>query len=374
MKKVKALYILILVILCFSCSRSGDQNEFELVQLQDLVTDTLYLHKDERTKSLPTVLHYIELPTGPVLMAFENFRLLTYDYPSGRLKQIHEFEKEGPDGVGSWISGYLINDEGVFLLSDLQQVTWADHKGKLLDKLNYPKVDETKRLGPNFSTMNGNAMHWDSQARTLTVADVPYVLKQPNMEYIDWIWKFDFGKRQTQAISFRYPNSYNGFFDDPELGVFSGIFVQELGTHVVSFPVSDSLLLMDRAGSVKWVFAGSSKPLVFEKGKTEQQGEWEVFLPSETTSRYKSLLYDPFSASLLRAVVISGQSKEGENPYLEQSFVVMDQSYRRKKELFFNSDQFASTGFITPDGLHLKLANQISDDEVAYVRIVLDRE
>ncbi len=373
MIKVKALYILIPMILCFSCNRSGDQHEFEVVQLKDLVTDTLYFHKDDKTKSLPTVLHYIELPTGPVLMAFEDFRLLTYDYPSGRLRHVLQYEKEGPDGLGSWISGYLINEDGLFLLSDRHQVIWADLEGKILDRMDYPKVDETKRLGPNFSTMNGNAMHWDRQARTLTVADVPFVLKQPNMEYTDWIWKFDFGKRQTKALSFTYPKIYSRFLDDPELGVYSGIFVPQMNTHVVSFPASDSLLVMDTAGGVRWVFAGSSKPLAFEPGTTEQQGEWVVFRPSTKTSRYKSLLYDPMSASLLRAVVIRAQGTESGAPYLEQSFVVLDHDFNRKKELFFRSDQFASTGFITPDGLHLKLANQISDDEVAYVRIGLDK-
>jgi hypothetical protein len=110
--------------------------------------------------------------------------------------------------------------------------------------------------------------------------------------------------------------------------------------------------------------------LTFEKGKTEPRGEWVVFNPSMKTSRYKFIQYDPYRKKLLRYVNIQTKESEIKTYTNESSFIVFDNEFRKIAELFFDNQKISPSGFATPNGFYLKLAEQESDDREGYVRIV----
>lgn len=360
--------LLLLSIIVFSCSQRNPKSPgFFTGDLKGYIVDTLYLEKDTKTKNLPSDLTYIGMGGEEFLYAFVNYRLLKYSYTDGKLLDIQEFEKEGPDGIGTWIAGYLITRDGMFFIADNKQIVRTDLKGKVVARMGLPEAGE-ERLSSNFNTMNGNSITWVSSEKKLIVLDVPFVLKETNLSYEDWIWFFDFDSRESNPISFKYPEGYKQFLDDPELGVYSHKYVS--GKHLISFPATDSLLVLDGEGKF-WVDGKSSEALIFEKGKVEPQGEWMAFLPSLNSSRYKWILHDPYQKIILRYLMIGNEG--GHDLKLNKtSFIIMDEQLEKKGELFFTNEMFSGFGFSTPQGLYLKLIPQLSDDYEGYVRIRID--
>lgn len=365
---MRHLILAVYLILLISCSNSKQESVFFTADLKNQIADTLYLEKDTLTKSLPPSMTYIKSNDGENLYAFVNYRLLKYGFPDGKLLETQEFEKEGPDGIGTWIAGYLITKDGLFFISDNKQIVRTDFEGKVLERLELPEI-EGDRLSANFNTMNGNSMTWIEDEKKLLVLDVPFVLKEPNLSYNDWIWVFDFETGEKSTVSFSYPKKYMEFLDDPELGVYSHKYVA--GKHLISFSASDSILVLE--GEKKfWVDGKSSEPLVFEKGKVEPQGEWMVFLPNLNSSRYKWIIHDPFQKKILRHLVL-GTEERNDLKFNRNSFIVLDEQLIKLGELFFTNELFSGSGFSTPQGLYLKLISQQSDDYEGYVRIRLER-
>ncbi|WP_373521064.1 DUF4221 family protein [Aquiflexum sp.] len=358
----------VVIAISFSCSiRNPKSTELFTGDLKEFIVDTLYLEKDTKTKILPSDLTYIEINGVEFLYAFVNYRLLKYSYTDGKLMNVQEFEKEGPDGIGTWISGYLITENDMFFISDNKQIVRSDLNGKVVDRMKFPEVSED-RISANFNTMNGNSITWISSEKKLIVLDVPFVLKEPNLSYEDWIWVFDFDSGESKQISFKYPEGYKQFLDDPELGVYSHKYVS--GKHLISFPATDSLLVLN--GEKKfWVDGKSSHTLIFEKGKTEPHGEWTVFLPNLNSSRYKWLLHDPYQKIILRYLVIGNEGKD-DLKLNKTSFIILDEQLEKKGEVFFTNEMFSGFGFSTPQGLYLKLIPQLSDDFEGYVRVRVD--
>lgn len=367
---MRNLFILFGLTLLFSCKDSKKEHTFVSADLSDYIVDTLYLEKDSLTRSLPLDFTYLEQDGKPYLIGYARFRLYQYDYESGKLINKVIFEREGPDGIGSFISGYLIIEDGVFFISDQKQLVHADFNGKVLDKFPLPEVPE-ERLAVNFSMVNGNKLSYDKEKKELILADVPYLLKEPNMNYKNWVWKYDLTKRSAEPMPFTYPDIYREHYDDPELGIYSHTFLSDQQLQVVSFPVTDSLLVIDR-GSSKWVPSKSSASLIFQKGKTEQQGEYIVFSPSMETSRYKWVFFDPNSQLLFRYVDIATKVLENKDIDNKSSFILHNLDFETVGELFFHNRQIESSGFSTPKGYYFKLASPSSDDVEEYVRVKID--
>jgi|GEM_PF-625022 len=358
------------LILLFSCTDSKKEAVFFTADLADYIVDTLYLEKDTLTRSLPQGFAFMEQNGQSFLFGVIGRRMYQYSYPSGKLEGTVDFEIEGPDGIGGFVSGDLVTEDGIFFISDQKAIVHTDFHGKVLDRFPLPNVPE-ERLAVNFSVVNGNRMHYDKEKRQLILADVPFVLKEPNMAYEDWVWRYDLENGIANPVSFSYPEIYSAYYDDPELGLYSHIFLAMENLHLVSFPVTDSLLVMD-GKSAKWVNSKSSAPLVFQKGRTEQRGEYMVFSPSMETSRYKWVIFEPMSQLLLRYVDIETKILESGRVQNKSSFVLHNLDFETIGELFFNNRQIAPSGFATPDGYYFKLLNPASDDVEEYVRIVFE--
>lgn len=363
-------YLFFLLAVVFSCNSKESKSEFISGELTEYISDTLYFQKDEFTKNLPAKFAYLEENDSSFLYAWSDKRLLKYGYPSGELLSSTNFFVEGPDGIGSFISGSLITEDGLFFISDQKEIVYTDFEGKVISRFTLPGVPE-ERLAANFSAMNGNDMTYDAATKTLFLADVPFVLKEPNMNYRDWLWKLDTRSGNFESVGFNYPEKYREHYDDPELGVFAHSYIIDRDLFVVNFPANDSLLILDSNKSY-WVDGKSSKTLIFEKGKTEPRGEWTVFNPSMKTSRYKFTQYDPYRKRLFRYVNIETKESDIETYTNESSFILFDSEFGKVAELFFDNQKIIPSGFFTPNGFYLKLAEQQSDDREGYVKIDLD--
>ncbi|TVP54083.1 MAG: DUF4221 domain-containing protein [Mongoliibacter sp.] len=358
------------LILLVSCSRSKEGSVFLSADLKDYIVDTLYLEKDTLTKNLPVEFVLLEENGRHNLYGIVGSKLFKYNYQTGELISSLTFEREGPDGIGSFVSGNLVTEEGIFFISDQKHIIQTDFQGQVLERYPLPEVSE-ERLGSNFTTMNGNRMLYDNKNKTLIFSDVPFVLKAPNMEYENWVWKYDLAKREVEPLKFLYPIVYLEHFDDPELGIYSHAYAITDKIHVLSFPVTDSLLVIENNSS-RWVKSKSSEKMVFQRGFTEQRGELTVFSPSMETSRYKWVLHDPYRELWLRYTNI--ETKEGgESKYVNKSsFIIHNKGLEVIGEVFFDNQKISPTGFFTKEGFYLKLLDPSSEDYEKYVRVRLE--
>jgi hypothetical protein len=366
----QTLFGIFLLIVMGANSCAEKPHPFETGNLQDLILDTLFLEKDTLTRSLPGEFTYLVQDGRPFLFGISGGKLYQYDYTSGKQVSTLTFEREGPDGIGGFVSGNLITDRGIFFISDQKQILWTDFSGKVLDRFPLPTIPE-ERLAVNFSTMNGNRMSLGTDGKTLILADVPFVLKAPNMAYVDWVWRYRLDQKPAEPVKFSYPGIYSEHFDDDQLGVFSHTFLPETQQHIISFPVTDSLLVIDDKGQ-SWVDSKSTEQMVFQKGRTEQRGEYTVFLPSLETSRYKWTLHDPYRKLLMRYVTIETKKNDDESYVNRSSFIIHNARFEKVAELFFDDQKISPAGFATPEGYFFKIANPDSDDREEYVRVMFD--
>ncbi|TNF39105.1 MAG: hypothetical protein EP311_11480, partial [Cytophagales bacterium] len=90
---MKYLIYFYFLLLFFGCTSSEKSNEIQFLELKDLVVDTLYLEKDTLTKNLGINFTHFQTDSGEVLLTFNQYRLLTYSFPEGKLLNSVKFEK-----------------------------------------------------------------------------------------------------------------------------------------------------------------------------------------------------------------------------------------------------------------------------------------
>lgn len=354
-----------LALIAVACSQSRKPVDFPQFDLAELIVDTLYLEKDTSTKDLGINFYHFPTDSGEVLLTFNQHRLLTYRFPDGKILSSVPFEKEGPDGIGGFVTGSFIDGNFIYFLSQQKELIEANLQGKVTRRWSYPEVPD-ERLYHNYSSQPFNKIQ--KSGELLFTTDVPYVFKAEFADYDKWGIVFDFKKEAFEYFNFNYPKEILDYLEDDQLGLFSHVFNSQTDEHLVSFSISDSLLQV-KDGKQIWHYAGTKEKLRFLKGTTSQRGEYVVFNPNHETSKYEALDLDTYSKKVLRTVRIKGPTLE--NPeQRKHKMLVFDYNLSKEAELDFSTEEMGFYGFNTPNGYIVQLHTKTTDDSVAYA--VLD--
>jgi hypothetical protein len=355
------LLYLSLAFFLIACNQSRKSVEMQQFDLSELIVDTLYLEKDTLTKELGSDFKFFETDSGSLLMTFRERRLLFYSFPDGKLIKTQTFDREGPNGIGGFVTGNYIDTNSIFFLSLQKELIKADFNGIVIKKWKFPEVP-TERLYHNYSTYLFNKVQKSSDKLYFT--DIPFVFKESFAEYDRWGIVFDIKKELFENFYFRYPREILQYTEDDQLGLFSHVLNITTNEHLVSFSISDSLLQI-KDGKQAWHYAGPTEKLKFLKGITTQQGEYTVFHPNQESSKYESLDIDTHSKKILRTVRIKGPTIE--NPdQKKHKLLVFDYTLSAEAELEFNTEEIGFYGFNTPKGYAVLLRTMTTDDLVAY--------
>lgn len=84
MRKFSLLSFLAMSFLGISCSPNS-QKEVPVLDLKDLIVDTLYLEKDTLTKNLGANFNYVKSGDEEFLLTSRQHRFMRYSYPEGKL-------------------------------------------------------------------------------------------------------------------------------------------------------------------------------------------------------------------------------------------------------------------------------------------------
>ncbi|MBB6326610.1 hypothetical protein FHS59_002238 [Algoriphagus iocasae] len=359
---MRNLLFTLFTISFFSACSPKTEKQIQILDLKELIVDTLYLEKDTLTKDIGSNFKYVKKGADEFLVTSINHRLMEYSYPEGKLIRDQFYDEEGPDGIGSFISGSFVDDSTVWFLSNNKLIE-ADLFGKVENRIDLPEVSE-KRLAANYSTMMGNRMF--KSGDNLIIADVPYVLKEPNLEYENWILKFDPENSKVDHFKFKYPGYYKEFLDDPNLGPYLSTYTSE-GFEIISLPTSDSLIVLSNKGSKK-VYAGLQEKMIFLPGTTTPSGEWIAYHPNYNSSKYNWVDYDPLAQVYIRQAIVTTDTEEnrsqGKKPLTK--LIILDSAFNKAMEILL---PFPTKGFSTPKGYYLNIGYPNSEDRVAFVRL-----
>jgi hypothetical protein len=362
MKKYSFLSFLISATLAISCTAKSEK-EVPIFDLHDLIADTLYLEKDTLTKDLGTNFNYIKRGDNEYLITSKQHRYMEYSYPEGKLIGDQFYVAEGPDGIGNYLQANFTDDSSAWFVS-YQKLIRADLYGKVLSRYDLPE-NPTGRLAVNYNTLSGTkAMNINGK---IIIPDVPFVLKEPLLDYENWLLEFDTSDSSITYVKFKYPKKYLDFLDDPTFATYQNGYNKTDDLHLISFPADDSLLVIS-PNSQRWVYAGVSDRMEFLVGRTEQKGEYTAFLPNGKTSKFSWVDYDPTAEVYLREAIITVGSKknrdEGKKPLTK--LIVLDKDFEKIAEVIL---PLLTRGFSTPYGYYLYIGYPHSEDEVAFARL-----
>lgn len=354
---------LALIIFGVSCS-TRPQKEIPILDLKDLIVDTLYLEKDTLTKSLGENFSYYKTDSGEVLVTFLNHQLRVYSFPEGKQLKKQLYEKEGPDGIGSFITAAFVDNKSLYVLSQQKELIQCDFEGKVINRWNFPEVSESRQYA-NYSTAGYNKVQ--KSGNELFFVDIPYVFMADFLDYENWGMTFNLDTDTFSNFNFIYPKTIAEYLNDDQLGLFSHIYIPSSGEHLIGFAISDSIAVV-KNGKQTWKWAGTSESLEFKKGTTVPSGEYIIFQPDHSSSKYNGLDYDTHSEKILRWVRVKGPSQEN----MEQErnrLLVFDEKLDREAELKFNRKKIGMYGFNTPNGYALSLYSETTDDVTAFAVI-----
>jgi len=360
MRKLTLLNFLALCILGLSCSiRTAKQ--IPVLDLKDLIADTLYLEKDTLTKGLGDNFSYFKTDSGEVLAAFLNHSLVVFSYPEGKQLKKQHYEVEGPDGIGSFVTGAYIDENSIYVLSQQKELIQCDFDGKVIGRWDFPNVSEARKYA-NYSTVGFNRIQ--KHGSELSFVDIPYVFIEGFEDYEKWGILFNTESHTFSNFNFRYPKTILEFTNDDQLGLFSHVYIPSTKEHLISFAISDSIQVV-KDGKQVWKWVGASEPLEFRKGTTVPSGEYIVYQPDHESSKYNGLDFDTHAKKVLRWVRVKGPTLE--NMAQERNrLLVFDEKLNREAELEFDRKDIGMYGFNTPQGYALSLYSETTDDMAAF--------
>lgn len=364
MKKLRSAFFLITSALLISCS-SPSGRQVPVLDLKDLIVDTLYLEKDTLTRDLKDDFNYYKTDSGEVLATFFGNQLRVYSYPEGKQLKKQLYEKEGPDGIGSFISESFIDRNRLYVFSQQKELIECDFEGNVLNRWDFPKVNEARKYA-NYSSAGFNKVR--KSGNELTFVDIPYVFIEGFEDYEKWGMIFNTETHTFSNFNFLYPHAITEYFNDDQLGLFSHLYLPENDEHLIGFAISDSIEVV-KNGKQSWVWAGTSESLEFKKGTSVPSGEYIVYQPDHESSKYNGLDYDTHANKILRWVRVKGPSLEN----LEQEknrLLVFGKDLNPEAELEFKRKEIGIYGFNTPKGYAVSLYSETTDDCSAFA--VLD--
>ncbi|TDK44320.1 DUF4221 family protein [Algoriphagus formosus] len=352
----------ICVVITFSCSEP--EKESPVFSFEDLIVDTLVLEKDEGVANISQSLTYMDTDSGAYLFDFQNRQLLGWSFPEGKKVSEQFYMREGPDGVGDSPFKHVITKEGIFIIDAETKLMQANFEGEVISRWQLPGVP-SERLYVNYTTVPNNPI--SKIGNELIIADVPFVLKEEIMDYQNWILRYNLDDQTSSHITFSFPEKLKEYYDDPNLGPYSHFFNPKSGKTIVSFPVLDSLLVISEENN-QWVNASTDEKLEILKGRTEQQGEYTVFLPDHNSGRYVWVTFDPVQKVYLRQVITGlwpEAVRESKGPY-KVKLIVLNEDFEKLGEVDMPENR---NGFSTPVGFYYSIGNLGVEEKVGFVRL-----
>ena len=287
-----------------------------------------------------------------------------YDYTKRKLIKVIKYKLEGPNGVGSDIPTFFIeNFDTIYIYSYWEKTIYLTNAdGEINDKFKIPDNEHYPIIEP------GTMCPLIKVGKLLYLSGLligPFhstIVDKPLLE-------IDFEKRKIRAVGvspyitkrWNYYRKNGAKYD----------FVSDNNSFIIGYDMSDSLYLVHGETSHKYLskskFLKEILPLSKNKDYIASKDEKNAFLASDS---YWGVKYDPFQKLYYRFAIKGRSMKEiYEYKLAEMTVIVLDNNMKKLGELELPYNSYIDMSFVTERGLHIankKLYNEVSEDVLTF--------
>jgi uncharacterized protein DUF4221 len=287
-----------------------------------------------------------------------------YDYTKRKLIKVIKYKLEGPDGVGSDIPAFFIeNFDSIYIYSYWEKTIYlTSAEGEIKDKFKIPDSEKYPIIEPGTMCPLIKAGNFLYLSGILIGASHSTIVDKPLLE-------IDFEKHKIRTVGFspyitKMWNYYrkNGAKYD---------YVTGKNFFVIGYDMSDSLYLVH--GDISHRFLSKSmylkdiQPLSKDKEYASSKDEKYAFLVSDS---YWGVKYDPFQKLYYRFAIKGRSMKEVYAFKLaEMTVIVMDENLKKLGEIELPYNSYIDMSFVTEEGLHIankKIYDEVNEDVLTF--------
>jgi hypothetical protein len=181
---MKRYYVFLFSIILYSCNSGTEKKEFS--DQMTFAIDTVMVDAKEEFLFLNGNLSSAKICP-------ENRYLYNYNWRDTKIEKVNldglvfeksiALSKEGPNGVGGYLSDFYVLENGKLLLQGRNSYFWVDEEGNLLDKVDFMNVEDSGLensdfIGPqkifdsNELVLYGYLMNWEEDLYQITKVDL----------------------------------------------------------------------------------------------------------------------------------------------------------------------------------------------------------
>ena len=355
MKSICNLVFIFFLLSLVSCQNDNKYGEGVHLLFEELFDVNHYsIPLDTSTGFESDCIQYVEKEDKPELMLFykKNNAIHIYDFEANKFIKSTKFQPEGPDGVGTNITGFRFekNDE-IYLYSYWDKKVYVvDEFGKLKEKYEINDNGSLKYpvLSPNNNRpilKKGNKLFFAGTLyKTLKKEEIgsPFVALDLEKKSHTLL-----GKYPEKTFEGDWDNKCETFFD----------YNASIGKFVVAFAISDSIIVTDliNPNKDKHYFAGSS--LLPEVKPMNANYDYEASSPEEMISyvisgTYWSIKYDKYRKLYYRFGILPKSLEDFKAALPTKFFIaVLDENFQHLAEAILPESLYPPMAVITPKGL-----------------------
>lgn len=379
MKIVLSVFLFIFSIFLCSCQLESNHIDTNFINNDLFTTQQYSIPLDSLTGFESECIQYSKNTSGKQLLFFykNGNKINFYDFEEKKLIKTVSFAKEGPNGVGTSISGFRwISNSEIYLSSYWEhRIYLVDAKGNVKKKfdikddgsLKFPIIDPNNNR-PIIKAGN-NLILAGTLYKTLPRNKVGKPFVALNL------------KEGTSKLVGKYPEKiFKGDWDIKDETFFD--FDELSNKFIVAFAISDSVMITDLKGSsktehylAKSSFLKEIKPLNsnydYEPSNSDEANEYIL------SGTYWSIKYDQFQKVYYRFGILPRTLEDFQAAKNPKFFIsVFDKNFKPLGESLLPEGLFPPMATVTPIGLLIpnKKAYDKQDDFLSFDVLTLKKK
>ena len=338
MSFIKILCLGFLTLGIFSCANKESDEKLEETLVFDL-NRQIRLPLDSVSTSSNNYYQLVEVNSKSRLYFFNklNYRIYCYDLDSEALLKTWLFEKEGPNGLGSRVTSFkLLTDSTIIFHSYYRrELIFSKISGDVIQRV--PLQNQNLAFSP-ITSQNQPFIYRDEEF-------LVYSGRTSNREKLEDEWFILRYKTRDSSISdtgIRLPDFYqtssNEYFP-ADLSEPTLTFNSNRKTSLISFPLSDSVIVLNKNGDYSMQYLGTNyHDLGDPLRKGSPKNPMEQIKDVMRFSRYGSIHFDPYRHIYLRTYMskTSDELLDANRLVVKQKIVIAD--FKGTDQLLFSKN------------------------------------
>ncbi|RKQ50628.1 uncharacterized protein DUF4221 [Roseivirga pacifica] len=379
-KLISVSFLLYIVLNCFSCGESTDDDHFDSKVILSKVGQ-IELSLDSLTANVVT--SYFHLKTDSTdyfaLLNIYTNSIYLYDLETSLLDRIISYPEEGPNGVGKFtnVTEFVMDGDTTFFYDRTKKVLYVSGADKeLLLKHPFGMMNPESPYGmwgDWISKTDRNIYNLSGAVVKYSFQDIPYGLDSLEFE-------LNLMTNEVKKSFLPIPIEYvNGSWLTESLRYYR-VFDSGDRSFIYSWPISDSIFVKAPDNKISSFYLGSDKvkqriPLPQNKEKVLMDFQRKASFLYEQGS-YANLYYSPeqslfmrFAYSGVKDGQVDANAPYADTTLYEKYIILGDENFNKVGE--FRSNQYSPNAVLFREGYIYLLRNTDDEDHLVFDKFEL---